>query len=228
MTEPYQLIRSDRRTLSVSISGEGALIVRAPRRMPLREIEAFLLEKRGWIEEKQALARSRAVEPFVPEDGARLPWLGGTLTVRLCRVPMAIDFHGFLLIPVRGAVREHILAWRKTRAREALVPRVQFWAEKTGLTPSSLSFGTARTRWGSMSRSGAMRLNLALLHCPMELIDYVIVHELTHLLEMNHSPAFHARVRAVLPDADARRARLKALSGMTSLLDQRDTPSSVD
>lgn len=225
MTEPYQLIRSDRRTLSVSIDGKGALIVRAPRRMPLREIEGFLFEKREWISQKQALARSGAVESFTPVDGARLPWLDGTLTVRLCRVPMAIDFYGFLLVPTRGGAREHILMWRKARAREVLAPRVRFWAEKTGLTPSSLSFGTARTRWGSMSRSGAMRLNLALVHCPTELIDYVIVHELTHLAEMNHSPAFHARVRAVLPDADERRARLKAFGGMTSLLGNPPPPA---
>lgn len=223
MTEPYQLIRSDRRTLSVSINGEGAVVVRAPRRMPKGEIEAFLHEKRRWIEEKQALVRSQAVGRFVPEDGACLPWLGGALTVRRCRVPEAVEEAGVLLVPDESDALMYIRKWRRARAQDVLIPRVQLWAQRTGLAPQSLAFGEARTRWGSMSRAGAMRLNLALMHCPMELIDYVIVHELTHLVEMNHSPAFHARVRATLPDADARRARLKTLGGVTGLLREEKT-----
>ena len=76
MEIPYRLIRSNRRTLSLTVESGGALVAHAPLHMPLRQIEAFIEEKRTWIERKRAEAPSRPA-PFVPRDGARLPWLGG-------------------------------------------------------------------------------------------------------------------------------------------------------
>ncbi len=224
MSISYQLIRSDRRTLSLSINEQGALIVRAPRFVPRVVIDGFVSQKEEWIVKKRALIREQAVlrTPFRLESGAIFPWLGGGLEIRLCAVPMGIDYHGALLLPRAGDPAAHARLWMKLRAAEVLGGRVKYWAQQTGLFPVGLAFGTAKKRWGSMSTSGQCRLNLALLHCPIPLIDYVIVHELAHITHPDHSPAFHALVRTILPDADRRRAQLGPLCHLTTLLSPND------
>lgn len=221
---PYQLIRSDRRTLSLTVDGRGLLIARAPRRMPLNEIEAFIALKEGWISRKQALASAARAQyqPFCFARGALLPWLDDALSVQFGAFPFGIDFHGALLLPASGDPAAHARAWRKQRASDILGPRVQGWSELTGLRPSVVSYGEARTRWGSMSARGGLRLNVALLHCPAACIDYVIVHELSHILHPNHSAAFYAQVARTLPDAEARRALLRQMTPRISLLCSAD------
>ena len=214
MPIPYRLIRSARRTLAIEIDGMGALVVRAPARMPLHEIEAFLAQKAAWIASKQALAAARAQSRELPAlaRGAALAYLGGELCLRFCDTPIGIDYHGALLLPARGDPAAQALAWRARRAAEWLPPRIRLWAERMALAPATFAVTNAHTRWGSMSGKRSLRLNAALMHCPAELIDYVIVHELGHIAHPDHSPAFHAHVARYLPDAAVRRERLKAFS----------------
>lgn len=217
MEIPYRLIRSNRRTLSLTVESGGALVAHAPLHMPLRQIEAFIEEKRAWIERKRGEAPSRPA-PFVPRDGARLPWLGAELRLAFSDLPLCVDFGGWLLVPRGGDARGRLRDWRKRRAAEVLTPRVHLWESRMGLHVQSIAYTSARRRWGSMSADGRLRLNAALMHCPRELCDYVIVHELTHIVHPDHSPAFHALVRSVLPGADALRARMRDFAGVTALL----------
>ena len=217
MEIPYRLIRSNRRTLSLTVESGGALVAHAPLHMPLRQIEAFIEEKRAWIERKRGEAPSRPA-PFVPRDGARLPWLGAELRLAFSDLPLCVDFGGWLLVPRSGDVRARLRDWRKQRAAEELSPRVRLWERRMGLQVKSIRYTAAKRRWGSMRADGCLRLNAALMHCPMELCDYVIVHELAHIVHPDHSPAFHALVRSVLPGADTLRARMRDFVGVTALL----------
>lgn len=217
MEIPYRLIRSNRRTLSLTVESGGALVAHAPLHMPLRQIEAFIEEKRAWIERKRGEAPSRPA-PFVPRDGARLPWLGAELRLAFSDLPLCVDFGGWLLVPRGGDARSRLRDWRKRRAAEVLTPRVHLWESRMGLHVQSIAYTSARRRWGSMRADGCLRLNAALMHCPMELCDYVIVHELAHIVHPDHSPAFHALVRSVLPGADTLRARMRDFAGVTALL----------
>lgn len=217
MEIPYRLFRSNRRTLSLTVESGGALVAHAPLHMPLRQIEAFIEEKRAWIERKRGEAPSRPA-PFVPRDGARLPWLGAELRLAFSDLPLCVDFGGWLLVPRSGDVRARLRDWRKQRAAEELSPRVRLWERRMGLQVKSIRYTAAKRRWGSMRADGCLRLNAALMHCPMELCDYVIVHELAHIVHPDHSPAFHALVRSVLPGADTLRARMRDFAGVTALL----------
>ncbi len=217
MEIPYRLIRSNRRTLSLTVESGGALVAHAPLHMPLRQIEAFIEEKRAWIERKRAEAPSRPA-PFVPRDGACLPWLGGELRLAFSGLPLCVDFDGWLLMPCGGDALVRLRDWRKRRAAEVLTPRVRLWERRMGLQVKSIRYTAAKRRWGSMRADGCLRLNAALMHCPMELCDYVIVHELAHIVHPDHSPAFHALVRSVLPGADTLRARMRDFAGVTALL----------
>lgn len=216
MEIPYRLIRSNRRTLMLTVDSEGALVARAPFWMAHSEIEAFIFKKREWIFKKQAERTPRA--PFLPVEGASLPWLGGELRLAACDLPFCADFDGWLLVPREGDRLRRLCDWRRGRAGEVLTPRVRLWESRMGLSVRSISYTAARRRWGSMSADGRLRLNSALMHCPMELCDYVIVHELAHIVHPDHSPAFHALVRTTLPDADALRVRMRAFGGVTGLL----------
>ena len=215
----YQLIRSNRRTLSISIDGEGSLVVRAPMRMSKQEIEAFLSQKQNWIASKQALVRNGLERRQSAQlaQGSAIPFRGGSLIVRFEDVSGAFDSGGSLVLPVTGDRLKNALKWRRRRAEELLSPRVEYWAGKTGLTAQKISYGNAAGRWGSMTAQKSLRLNTALVHLPAEMADYVIVHELAHIRHPDHSPAFHALVRSILPGADAIRKEMKNWSYVTRL-----------
>ncbi len=224
MTTPYTLIRSNRHTLSLVIGPDGGLTARAPKRMPLHDIEAFILQKQRWILEKQAQAQTRASQKpaFALEEGALLPFWGDGLTLRFALVPMAFAFHGTLLLPQStSAASASLKAWLLAQAQAALPPLVQAQAGLMGLNPSRVGFSTARSRWGSMNSKGTLRLNIALLLCPPPVVDYVIVHELAHIRHPNHSTAFWKLVERWMPDYQQKRAWLRAHSTLTGLLQAR-------
>ena len=215
----YQLIRSKRRTLSICVDQEGALVVRAPLRMKLGDIEAFIEQKKGWIEEKQLQAQGRKI--FRMQEGAQMPFWGGWLTIRLVDGVKVSEGPDELFLPRNGEMEKLVKTWRMKRAKELIGPLAQEWMSRTGIECSKISFGNAKSRWGSMNHEGHMRLNAALVHCPQALCEYVIVHELCHRLHADHSKAFHACVRSFLPDADARRRALKDYAGFTRLFERK-------
>lgn len=224
MKIPYQLIRSNRRTLSLMINEQGALVVHAPKQMLVRDITQFIELKQHWIYEKQALRKARQSEllSLDPISCAALPYLGQSLPIRYAALPFVIRYHDTLLVPNQGDPKAHIRAWQKAQAPLVLIPRVDSQASRMGLRATQIAFTTAKKRWGSMKSDGSLRLNAALIHCPTELIDYVIVHELAHLAHPNHSPAFHAYVRSILPNEQALQNALKSLSYLTTMLDAKE------
>ncbi|NUZ06504.1 M48 family metallopeptidase [Piscinibacter koreensis] len=150
-------------------------------------------------------ARSRAVAMVGPNDAdaanvatsAAAAPQGSTLRLPLCTdaAPEQIG----------AAVR----TWLREAARELFEARLAHYAPRLGVRPTRLTLSSARTRWGSASASGAIRLNWRLVHFEIETIDYVVVHELAHLREMNHGPRFWAIVASVIPDVAAARRTLR-------------------
>lgn len=211
MSMPYTLIRTSRRTLALVIDSSGSLIVRAPRRMPLREIEAFITLKEHWILKKKESAQERSKQQTTQalHEASTLSVGGEALTVSAADVSFAFVYHGTLLLPSAQPLHKALTTWLLGRAEVLLTPLVAAQEARTGLHAMSLHFSSARTRWGSMNAAGAMRLNIALLLCPTEIIDYVIVHELAHLRHPNHSSTFWALVEQLMPDYRQQRAWLK-------------------
>lgn len=97
----------------------------------------------------------------------------------------------------------------REKARKRITERVSYFAEKMGVTYTSIRIGSARTRWGSCSARGGLNFQWKLILMPPEILDYVVVHELAHRIEMNHSPRFWAQVEKILPDYRQRRQWLK-------------------
>lgn len=216
----YELRRSNRRTLALTLDRQGRLIAHAPLRMPLRTIEAFILEKQDWIARKRqelSAAESR-MSGFSLEEGGCIPYLGGRVRISYDSVRRATMQDGVLTLPRTGRPAQQVLNWLAEQARRELPSYVEKWSKRMNVYPTALSFGYAKARYGSMTSDGRMRLNMALMHFPPQYIDYVVVHELAHRVHPDHSPAFHAYVESMLPGAGQLRKEMKNLSGYLTLL----------
>jgi len=223
----YQLKRATRRTIGFIVGPRG-LAVSAPRWVSQPQIDSAVQRKADWILRKLAEQGQRLVQLDAARidwcDGARLPYLGEDLCIRttgaltrsvLQEAQPHLDqprtLH--LRLPAAGVpaaqIRDGVQRWLQQQARALFEARIAHHAAAMGVQVTRLRLSSARTRWGSASSDGSVRLNWRLVHFPLATLDYVVVHELAHLREMNHSPAFWAIVRAVMPDYEARRRMLK-------------------
>jgi predicted metal-dependent hydrolase len=222
----YALRRARRRSIGFAVGLDG-LSVAAPRWAALADIESALREKSDWILRKLAEQRERAarrqVARIVWRDGARVPFLGETVTVALDpRATCATLDAGATALPASGMtlhvglphsasaeqIRDAVQSWLQRQARRVFEERCAHFAPRLGVRVRRLALSSAQTRWGSASSNGSVRLHWRLIHFALPTIDYVVAHELAHLREMNHSPRFWDVVRSVLPDYETARASL--------------------
>jgi predicted metal-dependent hydrolase len=223
----YRLERGRRRTVGFTVGANG-LAVRAPGWLPLPHIDAALVEKAEWILRKLADAEVRRdrqdAARIVWCDGAVFPLRGQVVTLRLGALRGAEGLRDdaetgvdkmalwLALAPDTEAVKigEAVRSWIRREARADFTARLDRYAPLLGVQWARLSLTDARTRWGSASVSGAIRLHWRLMHFRPEVIDYVVVHELAHLRHMDHSPRFWAVVESMLPGYQVPRAELRA------------------
>ncbi|CAN5239078.1 SprT family zinc-dependent metalloprotease [soil metagenome] len=226
----YEVKRRKRRTIGFSVGTEG-LAVSAPKWVPLYELDQAVQGKSGWILKKlhETRERHRQLESVRIDwkDGATFPFLGEPVRVvldarqahtaldpeagnadadaaptRTLRVRLAAD-------AAPGLVQQAVQAWLMQQARQLFTVRLDHFSLQLNVQWRKLSLSSAATRWGSASSSGAIRLNWRLMHFRPAVIDYVVVHELSHLRFMDHSPRFWATVQHVMPDHAALRRQLK-------------------
>lgn len=221
----FELRRSSRRSIGFMIDDHG-LRVTAPKRITLADIDNAIRAKQRWIltklrerGERRALRQERA--PVVWVDGAQLPYLGANITLRLEDAPRSrCEFDAQARVLTVGVVaglaewqlQERVKIWFQAEAKRLFAERLDLYGEKLGVRHASLALSSAGTRWGSCTVDGHIRLNWRLIHYALPLLDYVVAHELAHLIEMNHSARFWARVESVYPDYDGARMALKQRS----------------
>lgn len=218
----YLLVRSSRRSIGLEV-GDSGLTVRAPQRASMAHIEAVLHDKAQWVLGKLGERHARSLQtPHITwQHGAQLPYLGGVLTLHL---HPAAPRGGELLAVAEGSwvlhlhlpqdaspasVRAQANAWWLRQARSLLTERLQRFAPAVGVQWRSLRLSNARTRWGSAKADGSIMLNWRLLHFRLPVLDYVVIHELSHLRVMDHSPRFWAVVASACPDYLKLRAELR-------------------
>ena len=225
----YEFRRARRRSIGFVVGSEG-LSVAAPRWVSLAEVEQALRAKTAWILRKLHEQHERAQRlqaNRVPwRDGTGLPYLGETVVLMLDPrvsgvqlddgaaglpgVPQRLLHVGLPQTATEPQVRELVQSWLQRQARELFEARCAVFAPRLGVQVRRLSLSSAATRWGSASMDGSVRLNWRLIHFALPVIDYVVVHELAHLREMNHSAAFWEVVRSVVPDFEHRRGALRS------------------
>ncbi len=215
----YEFRRSKRRTIGFLVN-ENGLRVTAPRWATLKSVEEAIREKEGWITGKLHYFlhqhKKRQETPLQLENGAMLPYLGSHLLLRLQNGPANnilmndITKELFVTSPntAQSTIGKNLRAWFQEKARQFFAERLPVYAAMLGVNYRSFSLSSARQRWGSCSISGNIRLNWRLIYFSPSLIDYVIVHELAHLREMNHSKRFWEIVSQAYPDYRAARKAL--------------------
>lgn len=207
MIEPNKIIRSNRKTLAVSVTALGEVIVRAPMRLSEERIFAFLAEKQGWLAKQKAKTAGAGMRlPTENLDGFRFLLLGELYGICLYEgdriVCRAAEKRIFL--PETDA-RERLVRWLKENAARIFAETTEEWSKKLGAKYRSVSVGAARSCWGSCSADDRIVYSFRLLYAPKEVIEYVVVHELCHVFVKNHSSAFWAEVEKGVPDWKAKR-----------------------
>jgi len=169
MNVPYQIIKSDRKTIAIQIKPDGQVVVRCPKRMRIEEARRFAESKADWIEKHLAKRPPQNVAKYTPKEIEQL----------------------------------------REQARKLVTERVRYYAPIIGVTYGQIAIRTQHTRWGSCSSKGNLNFNCLLALAPSEVLDYVVVHELCHRKELNHSKRFWSQVESILPDYKSHRKWLK-------------------
>lgn len=226
----YRLQRSRRRSIGFSIGVQG-LAVNAPAWVALADIEQALHAKSAWVVRKLQEMQQRQSEQDAARThwghGGQLPYLGQPLLLslqtpssapaqrkQLPQRDIAPDGSQRLSLPLEqgcapAQVRAMVQAWMLREARSLFTARLMHFAPQLQVQWNALRLTSARTRWGSANSQGVIRLNWRLMQHSPEVIDYVVVHELSHLRHMDHSAQFWATVASVLPHWQAQRQTLR-------------------
>lgn len=215
----YTLKRSSkRRSIGLRIDERG-LTVSMPLRASEKWLHSVLQDKAEWVVEKIGSWQARDVPPVHWRDGASIPYCGETLLLQivpdLFGAPPVLDKGALQLRMELGAAPQHVertvALWYRQQALQLFEQRVVFFSLVLGVKPRAVKLSAARSQWGSCSVAGVVRLNWQLIKLPLGLIDYVVVHELAHLREMNHSAAFWQTVAVACAEYQARRKQLREI-----------------
>ncbi len=216
----YELERMKRKTLSIHLEDDGRVVVKSPYGIKNSEIRALVGKKAQWILEKQALLKKQASQRIVHRfaQGEKFLFLGHMYNLHM-------NYHSGLdkicvstkddcLIvetPVVDTeqIEAAILLWYKENALRLMLQRVDDYGPQVGARPEKVMIRQQKRRWGSCNSRGELRLNWKLIMAPLPVLDYVVVHELCHLLHMDHSALFWADVGRVFPDYKTCRQWLK-------------------
>jgi predicted metal-dependent hydrolase len=222
-TIEYHVRRSRRRhTVAVSIHPEVGVLLTAPTDVPLSRLNAVVHRKARWILER--LQRVNHIERHLPArefvSGESYRYLGRSYRLKV--VPKARAGHpvlvgGWLRVPVHAvngsdctvAVRRSLESWYREHAALRLPERVAQWAPVVGVAEPRVVIRGQQRRWASCDARGVVRFNWRIIQAPMRLVDYVVVHELTHLKHEDHARQFWASLGRTLPDYDRRREELR-------------------
>jgi len=204
-----QIIRSKRKTLSLSINENADLVVRAPHRASYDEIQKFISEKSVWIDNKQRLIKARLKDNLNQHSSDKCLYLGSLYPLKIDNNSIEpISFNG-QMFTITNVNRERISlslkSWYKKRFIEVALPRLSYFSDKHNLKVNQVRVKEQKTLWGSCSSKNNINLNYLLIMAPMKVIDYVIVHELVHTIHKNHSAKFWQKVETIMPNyKDAR------------------------
>ena len=211
MIEPNKIIKTNRKSITIVIDKNGELIVRAPKFVSDKEIMKLLSTKQDWINKRleEAQKTEKLKQDLTVKDGATIPFMGEIRRIHIGDFRKVTLTDEEIQLPTVYDPEKLFMKWLKTQALYTLQESVEHYAELMGLSYESVKLSNARTSWGTCTSKRELRFSWRLMLCPMEMLDYVVVHELSHIRHMNHSREFWACVGEVLPDYKTRRKWLK-------------------
>ena len=210
--KPNKIIRSKRKTLSLTINENAELVIRAPLKLPIKKIQDFINEKENWINRKKRLIENQIKD--ITNNKNKLLYLGSLFPIKIKQnTSKELIFTGdeFIANSIEPtSLSLSIKAWYKNKFREIALPRVAYYVQQHNLAINQVRIKNQKTMWGSCSSKNNINLNYLLIMAPIEVIDYVIVHELAHTIHRNHSFDFWSSVESMMPDYKKHKQWLKA------------------
>lgn len=209
-----QLVRKKgRRRISIIVFPDNRLEIRAPMRMSETFIQSFLLQSTSWIQKRLKKNAGRPkVQALGYAPGESVPFLGQELTLTFKPgIRRVTQMEQILVVPGSKIAQgqQTVENWYKQEATRIFKSSIERYAPFIGKGPTRFTVRRMRSRWGSCSNKGSLSLNWKILAAPQDVIDYLIVHELAHLIEQNHSHRFWAVVERAMPDFKTHRKWLK-------------------
>lgn len=212
----YTLIRSKRKTVALHIRPDATIEVRAPLKMPKTDIDQFVDSQKSWIDKKLPIIRERSDKKaaFSLDYGDTVLLRGKEYSI-IAKPGNRVGFDdAYFCVPpdlCADSIKYACVQIYKLVAKQIFTNKTINFAKQMGVMPAAVKINSAKTRWGSCSAQKNVNYSWRLVMAEDDVIDYVVVHELAHLAEMNHSDKFWAIVARILPDYKVRQERLKIL-----------------
>jgi predicted metal-dependent hydrolase len=226
----YIVTRSNRKTIGIAIDRNGLVKVASPYRVSESYINELLHKKSSWIQKKLIEIERRADKANSPKmfnDGEAFLYLGNVFELKICRnsnckkARVKLEGKDILLdLPSNSntdIIKNTLRQWYIEQFKNIATERINYYSAKIGVFPKKVTIREQKTRWGSCSSKGNINLNWKLIMAPLEVLDYVIVHELCHLIVMNHSGEFWKTVGTFSPQYNNFRDWLRHNGEMLSI-----------
>ncbi|GKU26061.1 M48 family metallopeptidase [Clostridium folliculivorans] len=217
----YQLIRSKRKTVAIEVK-EDKIIVKCPYNCSKQYVESLIDKNRVWIEETHKKVMGKKANKLTYKEGQNIYYMGAPYEIKVIigtRDLLEFDGEKFIFTIMSSKFNNSedsekvkmqlMMAWFRKKGAEYLTKRTCDLAKQLGLTINKVYIKNVRTIWGSCSTKNNINYNIRLISMPKEVIDYVIIHELCHLVERNHSEKFWNLVERIIPNYRQRRNFLK-------------------
>jgi predicted metal-dependent hydrolase len=210
----YKVTYSERKTLSIIVDRDRSIIVRAPIGTSRQEIEKVIAEKKVWLFEKLRHPQKYPQPPLKKEmvTGESLLYMGRNYQLEISQDNLnGVKFNSNFIVSKlqKDKAADLIKAWYIDQAREKLPSRIKFFADNLGVEYKKILVMDLKYSWASCTSKKNLNFNWRIIKAPIHVIDYLIVHELAHLIEQNHSPEFWNIVAVQLPNYDRARLWLK-------------------
>jgi len=204
------------RAIRISLGHDAQVVVTAPRFALKMMIDAFVSQNQAWIErQQQRLKLRQTANPSLNWDEGVISYLGRLYKIEFCmdgNEKVRFEAGKCLVKPVtlnKADIKKTLLSWLKIQAEKHILNQTRYWAEKMEVKYGGVRFGQQSSRWGSCSGENNLRFNWRLIHFPAEVIDYVVIHELSHTVHHDHSDRFWNLVAKHCPTWKQERTFLK-------------------
>ena len=213
MIVPDKIIRSNRRTLSISIQKNGNVVVKAPLKMKDELINKFINQKQDWIAEKLMSVNTTLAKFDDIINYNKVLIYGSKYQIKLIesrKIELSDSLEMFFPKKIEPEKRlKYLKSWYKKFAKKVLQTRIEMLASKYNLKFQAFKINDTKGRWGSCNTRGLICINFRVVMLPPYIIDYILTHELCHLLEMNHSKNFWIHVLNFYPETKRAKTDLK-------------------
>lgn len=205
-----KIFRSKRKSFSIEIDDSGEILLRVPIKASIEEVNEFIKRHSKWIEKKLNEIENRKIK-YQPKnfvDGEKFLYLGKFYNLNIVKnqkIPLIFKNEFYLSKNYILNGYEIFKNFYKKMAKEIINERIKFYANKYGFKYNKIKITSANKRWGSCTVRGNLNFSYRLIMAPLEVVDYVVVHELVHLVDKTHKKSFYNKVEKILPDYKERK-----------------------